>query len=178
MGGQLRRLPQPKVLLPVCRLRLRGVLGRHARDGALGAELDPSRGLRPSRGAHGERTPFSITIGTTRSRPLPSSFTGLHAFIILRGRTTLELSLYGGPNRWDLGWRDNWRSVMGPSLRDWLLPIASTPNAFADGCEWAQVEDRRGLVGDADDEERARVQMTRVGRWRVRGAQRPAQASA
>lgn len=66
------------------------------------------------------------------------AFTGMHVWMVLENATTLE-SMEGdrrfilgsdgvvrnarGSNLYNLGWRRNWVSVMGPAWKTWILPI-------------------------------------------------------
>ncbi|OAA63350.1 dhhc zinc finger membrane protein [Niveomyces insectorum RCEF 264] len=42
-------------------------------------------------------------------------------------RTFAVVTVPRGMNVWDLGWRQNWTSIMGTNVLDWLLPLRSSP---------------------------------------------------
>lgn len=46
---------------------------------------------------------------------------------LLATRTFAILRTQPGENPWDLGWRGNWRSVMGNNLLECLLPLRQSP---------------------------------------------------
>lgn len=50
-------------------------------------------------------------------------------------RTFAILETEPGENPWDLGWWRNWRSVMGNSVIEWLLPIWHSPCCNHDSME-------------------------------------------
>lgn len=89
-------------------------------------------------------------------------FTALHTYLIVKARTTLEMSVGSGRgNPYDLGARTNWQQVMGFQVWEWFVPIAAR-GVVGDGCHWpdfAEVERARrqatrGVVHDqsADEE--------------------------
>lgn len=45
----------------------------------------------------------------------------------LAHRTFAILKTEAGENPWDLGFRENWKEVMGNNVVDWLLPIRRSP---------------------------------------------------
>lgn len=45
----------------------------------------------------------------------------------LAHRTFAILKTEAGENPWDLGFRENWKEVMGTSVVDWFLPIRRSP---------------------------------------------------
>ncbi|KAJ2901854.1 palmitoyltransferase PFA5 [Zalerion maritima] len=42
-------------------------------------------------------------------------------------RTFAILRTEAGENPWDLGWKDNWLSIMGSSIFDWVFPVRRSP---------------------------------------------------
>jgi hypothetical protein len=51
-----------------------------------------------------------------------SLFAGTHAWLVLKGRTTLEASLASGAEAYDFGPARNWALVFGAKPRGWLWP--------------------------------------------------------
>ncbi|KAL2758344.1 hypothetical protein ACRALDRAFT_1028951 [Sodiomyces alcalophilus JCM 7366] len=47
-------------------------------------------------------------------------------------KTFAILRTHADENPWDLGWKENWKDVMGTNIMDWLLPIRMSPCAMHD----------------------------------------------
>ncbi|PNH38068.1 hypothetical protein VD0004_g8739 [Verticillium dahliae] len=50
-------------------------------------------------------------------------------------RTFAILRTEPDENPWDLGWKENWKQVMGNSIIDWLLPIRKSPCALHENAD-------------------------------------------
>jgi palmitoyltransferase len=53
----------------------------------------------------------------------------------LATRTFAIVKMEPGENPWDLGFRDNWRYVMGTNILDWFLPLRFSPCTNHDSTE-------------------------------------------
>ena len=69
-----------------------------------------------------------------------------HTFLMFKGSTTLEMSIFGNQNPFDEGWKLNWRSRFGPQVRTWFVPVR--PRGVGKGTEWTYTEDQiREMTG-------------------------------
>ncbi|ROT41639.1 palmitoyltransferase PFA5 [Sodiomyces alkalinus F11] len=104
-----------------------------------------------------------------REQPIsPRDRMATNAFAILRTQAD--------ENPWDLGWKENWKEVMGTNPLDWLLPIRMSPCAMHDhmvsdyrmDCMLRKLTERYGLKtfieGHATDVEMGEVRRTESGR--------------
>jgi len=53
-------------------------------------------------------------------------FSGIHFHLVLQNKTTLESYDDGERNPYDVGKKENWRQVFGPTPLYWFLPIYTT----------------------------------------------------
>ncbi|CAK7201370.1 Palmitoyltransferase pfa5 [Sporothrix eucalyptigena] len=72
-----------------------------------------------------EPDPFKVNRAARAARRQARE--ALDARDLLAYRTFAIVPVRKGMNVWNLGWRGNWKSVMGTNVIDWLLPIHGSP---------------------------------------------------
>lgn len=91
-----------------------------------------------------------------------AGFLGVHTWLVLTGRTTLEAGGYGA-SPYSHGWRHNWRVVFGSDPRLWFWPV-QTDDVLAATCAGT---DWRRYIGDETPWPRSVYPLSAVERGRL-----------